>query len=453
MVTERYIFEYKKLRNSKISNTRRPVTMLARTQALMLMDEEEWLAYYTITAITLALQEEKQFRSCWVRKWIEKRDEKGHYRNLLQELREENPNDPKDFINFLRMTPQMYDEILARVGPRLEKQRTRCREPIEPGLKLALTLRHLASGDTYTSLHYDWRVPVNTQSIFVPEVCQALIDEYGDELLSPPVTPEAWKEISDEFYAKWNFPHVVGAIDGKHIAIRAPGATGSSYRNYKGFFSVVMLAVVDANYKFLWVDLGARGMASDGQIFNASELKECIDDGSIAFPPAEPLPYDNVDDVPYFLVGDDAFALRTTLMKPFPRRGLSLEEAIFNYRLSRVRRVSENAFGILANRFQILLSTMRHKPENVRTLVTACILLHNLMRTRYPSLGNNLVDYEDANHQIIPGEWRRGRNLTDLKRCRGNRLTLAGQSQRLLLKHYINSPVGSVPWQRQMVVL
>ena len=120
---------------------------------------------------------------------------------------------------------------------------------IEPGLKLALTLRHLASGDTYTSLSYDWHVPVNTQSFLVPEVCQAIMDEYGDELLTPPTIAEEWKDISDDIYAKWK--HVVGAVDGKHIAIRAPGATGPSYRNYKVFFSVVMLAVVDANYKFL----------------------------------------------------------------------------------------------------------------------------------------------------------------------------------------------------------
>ena len=128
--------------------------------------------------------------------------------------------------------------------------------------------------------------------------------------------------------------------------------------------------------------LSGKGAASDAQIYNASELKHCIDDGSIGFPPAEPLPNDN-EDVPYFLIGDDPFALRSSMMKPYSHRGMVDEERIFNYRLSRARRVVENVFGILANRFQVLLTTMNHAPATVRLIITTCMCLHNLMRMRY----------------------------------------------------------------------
>ena len=156
--------------------------------------------------------------------------------------------------------------------------------------------------------------------------------------------------------------------------------------------------------KFLWADLSGKGAASDAQVYNDSELKQCIDDGTIGFPDPEPLPNDT-EDVPYFLVGHDAFALRASLMKPFSRRGLARDERLFNYRLSRTRRVVENAFGILAQRFQVFLTTMQHSPETIQLSAKACMLLHNLMRTRYPGLQNQDLDREDANRDLVPGAW------------------------------------------------
>lgn len=89
----------------------------------------------------------KRGRSAWTRGWVKRRREFGIYDQLMVELRRE---DPKAFKNFLRMPPEMFDEIFARIEHRLTKQHTWYREPLEPGLKLAVTLRHLASGAKYT---------------------------------------------------------------------------------------------------------------------------------------------------------------------------------------------------------------------------------------------------------------------------------------------------------------
>jgi len=95
-------------------------------------------------------------------------------------------------------------------------------------------------------MQYGWRVPHNTQSIVVREVCQAIVDEYMPEVMTCPTTPEGWHAISDKFLEKWNFPHTCGALDGKHIACKCPPKSGSQYFNYKGFYSVVLMALVDA---------------------------------------------------------------------------------------------------------------------------------------------------------------------------------------------------------------
>ena len=93
----------------------------------------------------------------------------------------------------------MFDELLTRVGPRITKQNTTCREALDPGLTLALTLWHLASGTKYQSMSYGGGVPHNTISLLVPKVCQAIIDECLDEVMRCPTTAEEWRAISDKF--------------------------------------------------------------------------------------------------------------------------------------------------------------------------------------------------------------------------------------------------------------
>ena len=190
-----------------------------------------------------------------------------------------------------------------------------------------------------------------------PEVCDAIVEAYADEVIACPKTPQEWQPIADQFAKRWNFHNCVGAIDGKHVALTCPPPPpkgGSIFYNYKGFHSIILRALVDADYKFSWVDVGRDGSSGDGEVFNASELKAATDDGSVGFPEATSLPHDDKP-IPYCIVGDDAFALWTWLMKPYSKRHMTLAERIFNYRLSRARRVVENAFGILAHRFQCLL--------------------------------------------------------------------------------------------------
>ena len=152
----------------------------------------------------------------------------------------------------------------------------------------------------------------------------------------------------------WNFPNFKGAVDGKHVYIEAPANSGSVYFNYKKTFFVVLLALVDATYNFIKIDVGSFGRSSDGGIFSHSALGRRMENGSLHIPLDSCLPGTNVQ-APSLLVGDEAFPLHTYLMRPYPGRQSIGNDFMtcLNNRLSRARRVSESAFGILAQKFRI----------------------------------------------------------------------------------------------------
>ena len=91
-------------------------------------------------------------------------------------------------------------------------------------------------------MQYHWRLGRTTISNFVPKVCKAIFEEFQQEYLICPTDPEEWRSIEEKFRNRWN---VVGALDGKHIAIKKPKKSGSEYFNYKFYFSLVLLALVE----------------------------------------------------------------------------------------------------------------------------------------------------------------------------------------------------------------
>ena len=141
---------------------------------------------------------------------------------------------------------------------------------------------------------------------------------------------------------------------------------------------------------------------SDIQIFNACQLKRRIEDGRIGFPNPAPITQ-SVRDVPYFILADDALALKTWLMKPYGRRMLTREEGIANYRISRRRRVVENAFGILVSRFRVMLTTIELPPETVRDVVMTSVVLHIILRSQYQSQHGG-QEHGDDDNDDVPGD-------------------------------------------------
>lgn len=196
----------------------------------------------------------------------------------------------------------------------------------------------------------------------------------------PQPTEESWKQIAKDFWNIWNSPNCLGALDGKHVTIQAPPNSGSNFFNYKKIFSVVLLALVDANYNFIAVDVDAYGKNSDGGILAHSNLGKSLENGSLHIPNSKFLPGTN-NYVPYVILGDEAFPLKTYLMRPYP--GKQLEDSskrIYNYRLCRTRRVVENCFGILTQKFRIYNRRIQSKPENIDYIILSTCVLHNFIK-------------------------------------------------------------------------
>ena len=143
-----------------------------------------------------------------------------------------------------------------------------------------------------------------------------------------------------------------------------------------------MLTVVDAEYKFIYVDIGCNGRVSDGGIFkNCTLYHEIENNNTLNIPEPAILPRSQYK-IPYVIVADDAFSLSSYLMKPYSMQNMTREQRVFDYRLSRARRTVENAFGTLANRFQVFMTPIALSPEKVKTITLASCVVHNYLRTQ-----------------------------------------------------------------------
>ncbi|CAH2011284.1 unnamed protein product [Acanthoscelides obtectus] len=151
-----------------------------------------------------------------------------------------------------------------------------------------------------------------------------------------PKNQEEWLQIAEGFEKRWNFSHCLGSIDGKHCILQAPANSGSDYFNYKSTFSIVLLALVDYDYNFLFADVGCQGRISDGGVFAHTSFCKKLYAGTLKLP----------------------------------------EESILPGRTENM----ENAFGILSSVFRVLRKPILLKEDNAALVVLSCVYLHNFLR-------------------------------------------------------------------------
>jgi hypothetical protein len=148
--------------------------------------------------------------------------------------------------------------------------------------------RYVGSGNTIQDLEFKFKRGKSTIACMILRVCEAIWKHLLRDNI-PELTTDRFQKIASDFDVRANFPHCVGAIDGKHIRMCNPANSGSLFFNYKSFFSMVLLAVVDSNYKFTFVDIGAYGKECDSTVFQNSKLYELMICEKLPLPDPQPL--------------------------------------------------------------------------------------------------------------------------------------------------------------------
>ena len=251
------------------------------------------------------------------RNWIKRRQERGYFNNIIQELRIE---DRFGFGEIFRMEVTDFENILPKISDIiLPKERLGRTNPVQADERLALTLGFLATGETFQSLCFQYRIPLNAVSYIVKGCCKAIVERMASNFIKAPLTEAEWLDISKRFEEKWNFPRAFGAIDGKHVRTQKPKNSGSFYYNYKHTHSIISMAIAGPEFECLYADVGSSGRVNDSVIWNKTSLLQAIQDGSVKLPHDEKLP--NGEITPYVFLEDDVFALKRFIMKPFPQQG------------------------------------------------------------------------------------------------------------------------------------
>ena len=297
------------------------------------------------------------------------------------------------------------------------------------------------TGDSFTTIAYNYRVGISTVSGIVEEVTQAIWEALQPEFMPVPTSAD-WLTMAEEFKTKWHFPNCIGALDGKHVVLQAPPNSGSSHYNYKGTHSIVLMALVDANYMFRIIDVGAYGRNSDGGVLANSPLGRGLREHSLGIPDDIPLPgAELMGPMPFVIVGDEAFPLKRNLMRPYPGRNLPREERIYNYRLSRARNCVENAFGHLVSRWRLYHRVLDILPGKAEKIVKATCILQNFMRRHGEVDGPGDVTMDCATIAGVQSVGRFGANNAS-----GEAMYLRDN-----FCEYFSSAAGQVAWQNTVI--
>lgn len=302
--------------------------------------------------------------------------------------------------------------------------------------------RYLATGESFTSLSYAFRVGVSTIHSVVTQLNEAVWKRLQPSYMPVPTT-QKWNDISESFYDICKMPHCIGSLDGKHCSIKCPPQAGSQYYNYKHFHSIVLMAIADANSNFIMIDVGAYGRNNDSSIFNESTMGKAFTLNRLNVPNPREMP-DTVTVMPFYLVGDEAFPLRNNLMRPYARRQLDYSKRIFNYRLSTARRTVECAFGILTKKFGIFQKSIATNVELAEASIRSACVLHNYIRQNE---GDGILEknFLEENRSV--------NDLPSLIPTSVHRGSAEAMKMRDTLKNYFISPVGCVPWQNEKINL
>ena len=289
---------------------------------------------------------------------------------------------PFEFRRMYRMHMELFSEILEKLAPKIATNADKARNgsggaaAISPTLMLSMTLRWLAGGH-YIDIYIHHGVSDDMFYKAVWRVIDAINNE-PDFAISFEHDREDWLHgVEKEFSAMSThqvFRGCVGAVDGWIPNIKCPSEKEDDHpRKFyvlrKGHYGMNVQAVCDANYIFTHVDIQFPGTTGDSLAWQCTKLDQELKLGALG-----------KSETSFFLVGDAAYVNSEYLLIPVPGElpAITEWEDSYNYHLSQLRIVIEQAFGILVRKWGILWRPLECRFDKIAHLITACMRLHNL---------------------------------------------------------------------------
>lgn len=153
------------------------------------------------------------------------------------------------FKKTFRMSRNTFQKIVDKTRMDMTKCFTTFGAPIPPEKRVAIALYYLKSGADFDVVGTNFNVGKTTVCNILTDFCNSMLKRYLHQEIQFPDNLEQRKLMADRFEKRWQFPGVLGAIDGSHIPIKKPTYEGAEYHNYKGWSSTVLLACCDYKYR------------------------------------------------------------------------------------------------------------------------------------------------------------------------------------------------------------
>ncbi|XP_020296760.1 putative nuclease HARBI1 [Pseudomyrmex gracilis] len=279
----------------------------------------------------------------------------------------------KEFQMHFRNKRNTFQFLLELLRPNLCKRSNRFgRKPITPEKQLLVAIWMMATPNSYRCVSDRFDVGKATAWRSVHGVVNALYAKVRMFICWP--TMQEAEQTMQKIEQLYGFPGVIDAIDGTHIKINAPKDNSDSYVNKKGYHSIQLQVICDAQLRFVHCYTGQVGSVHM-RVFRLSNVESLFTDAN--FP-------DNSH-----ILGDAAYCIRKHVIVPFKDNGhLSERQLTFNKRLSTARTIVERSLGLLKSRFRSILDTLPMQRTNlIPKYIVACCILHNICL-----LHNDMID-------------------------------------------------------------
>ena len=306
-----------------------------------------------------------------------------------------------DWIENFRVSKSTFLYLCDQLKSRIDKQNTVMRNCISLERRVAITLWVLATTSEYRTVGHLFGVTRNTVCVIVHETCTAIVKKLLPVYVQFP-EGNGLVQVMDGFKQNFGIPQCAGSIDGSHVPVTPPCMNHTDYYNRKGWYSMLIQAVVDHEYLFRNLCIGWPGSVHDARVLANSSLYKKVINGQIFLGIGNHAQIQGHPIRP-FLVGDSAYPLLPWLIKPFSfSSSLTSEQKLFNYRISKGRVVVENAFGRLKARWRRLSKQIDMHIDNAPHIIAACCVLHNVCEVHKDNFDEDWLQELDTSTHVQP---------------------------------------------------